>query len=85
MIINPYDKSKLEKVFPGAVFKPIEKDYEKGKTYFCGYWHEYFTVIDILYNVPIWETVYVCKWEDGHVNQHSTRPSKKWDFEIVKA
>ena len=83
MIINPYDKAKLEKKFPNATFKPITGDYEKGKTYFCWYWHEYFEVIDVLHDVPIWGTEYVCKWEDGHINKHATAPDRKWDFEIV--
>ena len=44
MIINPFDKAKLEKKYPGAKYAEITADYEAGKTYFCGYWHEVFTV-----------------------------------------
>lgn len=83
MIINPYDKAKLEKQFPNASFKAIENDYETGKTYFSGYWHEYFTVIDIKRNMPVWETVYVIKWENGKVSSHATKSDHKHDFQII--
>ena len=83
MIINRYDKARLEKQFPGCTFKAIEKGFEKNHVYFCGYWHESFKVIDIEYNVPIWKTLYTVQWENGNVSKHSTAPDRKFDFEIV--
>lgn len=83
MIVNRYDMARLEKCYPGASFKPIEKDFEKGKLYFSGYWHESFKVIDIEYNVPVWQKLYIVQWEKGNVSSHSTSPDRKLDFEIV--
>ena len=85
MIINPYDRERLLRKFPRAEFRPIDKTkgFEVGKTYFCGYWHEAFEVLEIERNVPIWDTVYFVKWEDGHTNAHSTEPDYRRDFEII--
>lgn len=83
MIINPFDKAKLEKKYPGAKYAEIAADYEAGKTYFCGYWHEAFTVREILENAPVFGKQYVCVWESGETTVHATRPDRKRDFEIV--
>ncbi len=84
MIINPFDKAKLEKKYPGCEFKPIEgSSWEEGHTYFCGYWHEAFKVLSVQHDVPIWNEVYTVEWESGNITTHSTRPEAKFDFEIA--
>ena len=82
MIVNCYDKARLEKLFPGCKFKAIEKDYEKNHVYFCGYWHKYFKVIDIKNNVPVWNTLYIVQWENGEISSHATKADRKYDYEI---
>ena len=85
MIINPHDRNRLQAAFPGASFREltISEDFETGRTYFCGYWHQFFKVMSVEHGAPIWGTVYTVEWENGCVNTHSTRPDFKRDFEIV--
>lgn len=87
MIVNPYDRARLERKFPGAAIRElyINEDFEPGKLYFCGYWHQFFRVLDVKHDAPIWGTVYTVEWEDGTTNTHSTAPDFKFDFEIVPA
>ena len=47
--------------------------YEKGKTYYCGYWCKKHTVIDIKDNGDI-----VSKWEDGQITVHATPLGKRY-------
>ena len=51
--------------------------FEKGKTYFCGYWHKKHTIIDIRTH-PVYPEI-VSHWEDGRITIHSTPFEKKWD------
>ena len=68
---------------------PENPMYYVGKTYWCGYWHKYYTVKDASY------TPYLVKgrpymslnnvtveWEDGRVTTHSTHLNPKKDFRI---
>lgn len=56
--------------------------YEKGKTYYCGYWGQTFKVIDI---VPtIFGESYKCQWSDGTISTHATKLNTKEDFEVIK-
>lgn len=80
--INFWDQINLKKAFPDATLKQIETDFEIGKTYFCSYWHMYFTVLEIKSD-RIFDKIYVSKWQDGKINSHSTKPDKRYDFEIV--
>lgn len=86
MFINPYDKERISRQFPAAMFRPLEdgEEFEAGKTYFCGYWHQVFTVLAVTHDSPIWGVTYTCRWEDGTTTTHSTKPELKRDFEIVK-
>jgi hypothetical protein len=59
------------KKYPAARFANNKEKHEMGKTYFCNYWRQYYTVIDIK-NTACGE-YYVCKWEDGHINSHCTQ------------
>ena len=85
MIINPHDRSRMQTVFPGASFRELSlsEDFETGKIYFCGYWHQFFKVLSVDRGVPIWGTVYTVEWEYGETSTHSTRPDFKRGFEIV--
>jgi hypothetical protein len=65
----------------GLKLKTI-KDFEPGKTYFCGYWSKVFEVLEVKQH-DIWGKVYVCKWQDGTINTHSTAPTKN-DFEVIE-
>ena len=50
--------------------------YEVGKTYWNGYWHEEYTVLDVIGN-------YVeVKWASGKVNMHCTALDPRHDFEL---
>ena len=54
-----------------------------GKKYYCDYWGQTYEVLDIKPD-DIFGWKVVCKWQDGHVNEHSTmlRPGK--DFEVIR-
>jgi hypothetical protein len=51
--------------------------YEVGKTYWNGYWHEIYTVLD----VKPYGYVEV-QWESGKINEHCTPLDHKRDFEL---
>lgn len=84
-IINRYDAERIGRTFPGAQLRSLEKgeDYKPGHIYMCGYWHKFFKVLDVQHGAPVWGTVYTVRWEDGSEARHSTRPDRKFDYEIV--
>ncbi len=55
--------------------------FEKGKTYYCGYWKKKHTVVDIREHFITPEIV--SKWEDGQTTIHSTPFDKERDKEVV--
>ena len=85
MIINPYDIAKLNRQHPGAVLRQLEKgeQHKAGSTYWCGYWHQSYTVEQIRRDVPIWGTLYRCRWDDGRVTEHATPLDPRRDAEIL--
>jgi hypothetical protein len=58
--------------------------HEVGKTYFCGYWRQTYTVIEAKEGGCFGWSV-VCKWQDGGINSHSTSLKPGKDFEVVTA
>jgi hypothetical protein len=60
---------------------PKNAKHEVGETYYSCYWQQTYTVIDIKKNVPVWGEVYVCKWDDGHITEHSTQLKPDKDFQ----
>jgi hypothetical protein len=68
---------------------PAEKNgkfggHEVGKTYYCGYWQQTYTVIDAKEGGCFGWSV-VCKWQDGETNCHSTSLIPGRDFEVILA
>lgn len=57
--------------------------HEVGKTYYCGYWQQTYTVIKAVENEHGWAVV--CKWQDGSTNSHSTSLIPGRDFEVITA
>lgn len=66
---------------------PLSKyaKYIKGETYWCGYWQQYYTVIDVCYekhgkySLLKWVQV---KWEDGKETKHCTQLDTNRDYII---
>ena len=58
--------------------------YEKGKTYYIGYWNLTCKVLDIIPN-DIWGEEYKCLWEDGRITTHCTKLDPNKDYEIKGA
>lgn len=57
--------------------------HEVGKKYYCGYWNQVYEVLEVKeYNDWRGWSV-VCKWDDGRINEHSTRLWHGKDFEVV--
>ena len=54
-----------------------------GKKYFCGYWNQVYTVLEIK-EVPVLGWVVVCKWDDGKTNEHSTSLQPRRDYEVLE-
>ena len=59
--------------------------HEVGKTYYCGYWQQTYTVLEAK-EVSDWRGWSVlCKWQDGKTNSHSTSLQPGRDFEVIPA
>jgi hypothetical protein len=66
-------------------FRPIQlwknSKYEKGKTYWCGYWCKYYRVLDVTYEQGRLKSVTV-EWQDGHKGTHCTWLRWESDWEL---
>lgn len=62
--------------------------YEVNKTYWCGYWHKYYTVLAVDYvkygSFDHLKSVKI-RWEDGTEREHCTALDTRYDYEIVLA
>lgn len=58
--------------------------HEVGKTYYCGYWQQTYTVMEVKEGGCFGWSV-LCKWQDGHANSHSTSLQPGRDFEVIPA
>jgi len=64
---------------------PKGTKYEVGKVYYCGYWQQTYTVLALVENTGDWRGWSVtCKWQDGHINSHSTSLQHGKDFEVLE-
>lgn len=65
---------------------PKNPIYEKGKTYWCGYWQQWYKVLHVVYNYsysrPLLESVTV-EWQDGRIGNHSTALDPSRDYELL--
>lgn len=53
--------------------------FEKGKSYYCGYWERKHTIIDILENGDIVSLWHSTKYEKEHTTIHRTAFHKRRD------
>lgn len=67
----------IKEVFP----LKVNSKYEKGKSYWCGYWQQYYTVIEVVYSTNGLKSVTVL-WQNGEQTTHCTNLDSKKDFEI---
>ena len=62
-------------------YKPVDPprhaQHEEGKTYWCGYWQMYYTVLDENGGIV------KCQWEDGKINKHCTSLDRYRDKELI--
>jgi hypothetical protein len=58
--------------------------HEVGKTYYCGYWRQTYTVLEANEGGCFGWSV-LCKWQDGETNCHSTSLIPGKDFEVITA
>jgi hypothetical protein len=58
--------------------------HEVGKTYYCGYWQQTYTVVEANEGGCFGWSV-LCKWQDGHTTSHSTSLLPNKDFEVIPA
>jgi hypothetical protein len=65
---------------------PEQPKYEENKTYWCGYWHEYYTVVNAEYEKhgkhEHLKAVTV-EWKDGRIGTHCTALEQKRDYELI--
>lgn len=68
---------------------PENPMYYVGKTYWNGYWHQYYTVKDVSYTAylvkgrPYMSLNHVTvEWEDGRETTHRTQLDKKKDYRL---
>lgn len=69
-----------------AVKLPKNPKYEVNKTYWCGYWQQYYKVINTDYEkhgkYEHLKSVIV-EWEDGRTGTHCTSLDEKYDYELI--
>ena len=63
------------KYIPYRLNKRSER--EVGKTYWCGYWHEVYTVLEVKENGHV-----KVEWENGKITEHCTALDIRHDFEL---
>lgn len=60
--------------------------YEKGKTYWCGYWQQWYKVLHVVYDYsyscPVLKSVTV-EWQDGRIGNHKTSLEPSRDYELL--
>jgi len=71
----------------GFTFIPLppNAEYQKGRTYWCGYWSRWYQVINVNYQgaEKNRELVSVTiRWQDGTVGTHCTPLHPAWDWEL---
>jgi hypothetical protein len=58
--------------------------HEAGKKYYCGYWQKVYEVLEVK-QVEDWRGwSVVCKWDDGHINEHCTSLHPGHDFIVIE-
>lgn len=84
MAINPYDLQRIQRSVPGGRPIPLQEGakHEVGRTYYCGYWRQTYTVEAVHHNVPVWGWTVTCRWDDGRTNTHSTPLDPRRDYLI---
>lgn len=60
----------------------------EGKTYYCEYWQNTYTVLQVKENVPVWGTEVTCRWaanrsREAHITTHSTRLIPGKDYLVI--
>lgn len=55
--------------------------HEVGKTYYIGYWHTTYKVLEILPS-EIFGEKYKCLWADGSISTHCTQLDPRNDYEV---
>jgi hypothetical protein len=82
---------RLRKLITDGVVKqvialPQNPVYKKGKTYWCGYWQKYYTVLDVIYKT-IGKREHLnqvtIQWEDGRIATHKTNLDTKHDYILI--
>lgn len=72
----------------GLYLTPVNEDlpyggHEMGKTYWCGYWQDAYTVSKIHTDHLAWQWLVESKWHgDKRTTTHSTSLEAKWDCEV---
>ncbi len=79
---------KINKLIREGIIKEVVKlstnsKYEKNKSYWCGYWDQYFTVLSVEYRKDNHLRYVSVRWEDGRETTHKTELNPSRDYEVV--